>query len=81
MNKRRKTDLKESSEFTLANPMPDINRAHRDCERECIELRNLLARAWSMAGTVDIDFDEYYELSSLISDMLPATEDKKDDTV
>lgn len=89
MNRRRKTDLIEANEYALANPMPEINRAHRDCERECIELKSQLdkqeiliikqdKRISSLESLLVRAGDEIYEYNNFLKYISEALVKKED---
>lgn len=59
MNNRRKEDRREAIEYAQANPMPEINRAHRDCERECIELRSRVKQLEGLLAFALPEIQEY----------------------
>jgi hypothetical protein len=62
METRRKMERRQATEFTEDNPMPEKNRAHRACERECLdlkarvkELESLLAESVLMMDEMDYE--------------------------
>lgn len=64
MNNRRKTDRLEASAYAEANPMLTINRAHRDCERECLDLKVRVSALKSLlaeAGTELFETNDHLE--------------------
>ncbi len=79
MNKRRKTDLQESADFA------EINRAHRACESECIELKSRISALESLLARASeelylhthfhgVQFENARIVLEEIDAILPATE-------
>jgi len=88
MNKSRKLERIESCRFTEENILPvfqseareEINRAHRDCERECLQLKLMLARCADVIKGMNEDIKSEWgsgDVDRLIAELnaiLPATE-------
>lgn len=48
----------EAQEYAISNPMPDINRAHRECERECLDLKARVNALESLLARASVEFQQ-----------------------
>ena len=86
METQRKYDRRKANEFTEENPLPEVNRAHRAAEAECIELKERIKALESLLARFRNGFAYPYSLNenlrkqiiAEIDAILPKTEEVKD---